>query len=85
MISIFVFVRRPIPRQSSAVIEDAEGSITGEIRSPKDDPSVFECQVGDIVILDGEEQLVVREGKDRDISAFCVMHRKKDKTGEDTA
>ena len=72
-----------MPRQSGGVIEDAEGLITGEIGCGPLTLSPFKCHVGDIVILEGKEQLVVKGGKD--ISAFCVLHLKKDKVGEDTA
>lgn len=39
--------------------------------------SRFNCQVGDIIILEGGEQLAVEdEGTEpRDICMFCVMHR----------
>ncbi len=39
--------------------------------------------MGDIVILEEGEKLVVSRGKD--ISAFCVLHLKRDKVVEDIA
>ena len=75
-----------MPTQGGEVIEDGEGIITGEIRSQiggRLTSSPFECQVGDIVILEEKEQLVGGPGKD--ISVFCVLHLKKYEVGEDTA
>ncbi len=58
------------PLSKGAIKSLIGGSIT--VISP------FECQVGDMILLEAGDQIFVREQVDtgpRDICMFCIMHR----------
>ncbi|KAK3371660.1 hypothetical protein B0T24DRAFT_629988 [Lasiosphaeria ovina] len=84
MVAILVFVHRPRPRSDRGAPEGISvpeesplmGIIKSSIGGPIVIPSRFECQVGDIIILEAKEQLFVTECVGpRDICMFSVMHR----------
>ncbi|KAK3385775.1 hypothetical protein B0H63DRAFT_473576 [Podospora didyma] len=104
MVSILVFVQRPTPKHSGGAVVEVTGGgeglaarqeppFMGEVRTPITDPlfcsSMFECQVGDILLLEGGEKLVARRGIEPcDVCMFCVMHRttpRKGAAGENAA
>ncbi|KAK3349521.1 hypothetical protein B0T25DRAFT_548335 [Lasiosphaeria hispida] len=90
---LLIFVRRPRRRDDGGVIEDAQGTTAGItvseeplsrgfLKSPTAESS-FECQVGDMIVLEEGEQISVRreasvkEGTGpRDFCMFCIAHRK---------
>ena len=86
MVTILVVLPRPIPGHSGEGAEEAEGKTMGVIGTPIAKglfvKSLFECQVGDIIVLEENEQISVREGtQHRGISMFCLIHKVVPKTG----
>src|ERR1051325_6996231 len=68
---LLVFVRRPRRRDDGGVIEDTQGTTAGitvskeplsrgTLKSPTAESS-FECQVGDMIVLEEGEQISVRK------------------------
>ncbi|KAK3332662.1 hypothetical protein B0T19DRAFT_416221 [Cercophora scortea] len=83
----------PRPKRSGGVEKDVEGIFgttaaeqevlsTGIIKSPVGGPifvdSPFECQVGDMIILEEGEQILVKEttgpGNPKDFCVLCAVH-----------
>jgi hypothetical protein len=81
-ITILIVLPRPKSKHSGGIVEHATlGELKVEVGSPIGGPlfssSVHKCHVGDIIVLEGDERLLVREGTGlHGICMFCVMHRK---------
>jgi hypothetical protein len=89
MVAILIFLRRPRPRGSGGIAQDGQATATadvtvpgeplseGIIRSPVAGPvttdSGFQCQVGEMIFLEAEEQLHVREDKRPCDICICVI------------
>ncbi|KAK4170669.1 hypothetical protein QBC36DRAFT_127657 [Triangularia setosa] len=76
---IVILIIVPRPRHRGEIVEGAEAATSGVVKSPIGGglsvSSVLECHVGDIIVLEGNEQLLVRDRDIRGICMFCVMHR----------